>query len=249
MRFPILVFAFSLVFLLLANRIGVAVSMRRPLTQEGREDFGVILAAVLTLLGLVIGFTFSMSLNRFDQRKNFEEAEANAIGTEYLRAGLLPPADAIRVRGLLSSYTDQRILFYQTRDLRRLKQINIDTSHLQTDLWSAIQAPALAQPTPVTALAVWGMNDVLNSQGYTHFAWLNNRIPLGAWLFLGAIAIGCNLMVGYSIRQPGTGKSLILPLFVAISFLFISDIDSPRGGTIHVQPQDLIIVSQSMHGR
>ncbi len=249
MRFPILVFAFSFVFLWLANRIGVAVSMRRPLTQEGREDLGVILAAVLTLLGLVIGFTFSMSLNRFDQRKNFEEAEANAIGTEYFRAGLLPPPDAIRVRGLLSSYTDQRILFYQTRDLRRIEQIETDTSHLQTDLWSAIQTPALAQPTPVMALVVSGMNDVLNSQGYTHFAWWN-RIPFGAWLFLGVIAFGCVLMVGYSVRQQGTGRSLslILPLFVSISFLFISDIDSPRGGLIHVQPRDLIIVSQSMHG-
>lgn len=250
MRFPILVFAFSLVFLWFANRIGVAVSIQRPLAQEGREDFGVILAAVLTLLGLVIGFTFSMSLNRYDQRMNFEEAEANAIGTEYFRAGLLPPADTVRIRRLLSSYVDQRILFYQTRDSRRLEQIDTDTARLQTDLWTAIQTPALAQPTPLSALAVWGMNDVLNSQGYTQFAWLNNRIPVGAWLFMGAIAIGCNLMVGFSARQPGVGKSLslILPLFVAISFLFISDIDSPRGGLIHVEPRDLIIVSQSMHG-
>ena len=54
------------------------------------EHFGIILAATLTLLGLVIGFTFSMAINRYNLRKNYEEAEANAIGTEFLRADLLP---------------------------------------------------------------------------------------------------------------------------------------------------------------
>ena len=53
-----------------------------------------------------------MATERYDQRKNFEEAEANAIGTELLRADLLPPDDAARVRKLLGDYLDQRILFY-----------------------------------------------------------------------------------------------------------------------------------------
>jgi len=66
-----------------------------------REDFGLILAAALTLLRLIIGFSFSMATSRYDQRKNLEEAEANAIGTEYARAGLLPAADSAKVRALL----------------------------------------------------------------------------------------------------------------------------------------------------
>ena len=68
--------------------------------------------ATLTLLALIIGFTFSMALNRYDQRKIYEEEEANAIGTEYLRAELLPAADAAKVRTLLLNYLDQRVLFY-----------------------------------------------------------------------------------------------------------------------------------------
>src|ERR1700757_677029 len=66
-----------------------------------REDLGVIQAATLTLLGLIIGFSFSMAISRYDQRKNLEEAEANAIGPEYVRADLLPAADAAKVRALL----------------------------------------------------------------------------------------------------------------------------------------------------
>src|SRR5262245_60628900 len=129
-----------------------------------REDFGVILAATLTLLGLIVGFTFSMALNRYDQRKNYEEEEANAIGTEYFRAGLLPAADAGKVRALLLNYLDQRILFYSTRDEQQLLQIDTQTAKLRAELWSAVQAPVVAQPTPVVALAVSGMDDVLNSQ-------------------------------------------------------------------------------------
>ena len=63
-----------------------------------------MLAATLTLLGLIIGFSFSMATSRYDLRKNYEETEANAIGTEYLRADLLPQADAARTRALLRQY-------------------------------------------------------------------------------------------------------------------------------------------------
>jgi hypothetical protein len=64
-----------------------------------------------------------MAISRYDQRKNYEEAEANAIGTEYLRADLLPTADRSNVRALLRNYLDQRILFYETRDGNALLQI------------------------------------------------------------------------------------------------------------------------------
>lgn len=104
-----------------------------------------------------------MAVSRYDQRKTYEEAEANAIGTEYLRADLLPAANAALERELLKKYLDQRVLFYVTRDDRQLRQIDTGTSEPQTELWSHAAA---AQPTPLVALAVSGMNDVLNSQGY-----------------------------------------------------------------------------------
>jgi hypothetical protein len=81
------------------------------------------------------------------------------------------------VRALLSKYLDRRILFYRTRDEQQLRQINANTAQLQRELWSAVRAPTAAQPTPMVALAIWGMNDVLNSAGYTQAAWWN-RIPL-----------------------------------------------------------------------
>src|SRR5947207_12649441 len=114
--YPLVIFVLSFLALWLSAHVGSVLRRRRSLKEEVREDFGVILAATLTLLGLIIGFSFSMAVSRYDQRKNLEEAEANAIGTEFVRADLLPPADAARVRALIRSYVDQRLLFYTTRD-------------------------------------------------------------------------------------------------------------------------------------
>ena len=153
--YPLLVFVLSFFVLSLSALIGASFLMRqRKLEEDVREDFGVILAATLTLLGLIIGFSFSMAMSRYDQRKNYEAAEANPIGTEYVRADLLPAPDAAKVRALLRNYLDQRVLFYMTRDEQQIRQINARTAQLQTELWSAVLAPAAAQPTPTVALAV-----------------------------------------------------------------------------------------------
>src|SRR6266550_3493619 len=244
--YPPLVFVVSFFVLWLSTRIGVGLLKKRNLEHDVREDFGVILAATLTLLGLIIGFSFSMATSRYDQRKNLGEAEANAIGTEYVRADLLPVADAVKVRTLLKNYLDRRILFYKARDEQQVRQIDARTAQLQTDLWSAVLAPATAQPNPVVALAVSGMNDVLNSQGYTQAAWWN-RIPVAAWGLMAAIAICSNLLLGYGARSAKAGRilHLVLPLVVSISFFLIADIDSPRRGVILLNPQNLISLSES----
>ena len=248
MNFPVLMFFPSVLILWLAAQYGAYWCRRRPLRDDEREDFSLVQTATLTLLGLIIGFTFSMATGRYDQRKNYEEAEANAIGTEYVRAGLLPAADAATVRAQLTKYLDLRILFYKTRWRSELQKVDADTAQLQDQMWSAIQGPALAQPTPVMALAVAGMNDVLNSQGYTQAAWWN-RIPVAAWWLLILTAIFCNLLVGYGVHGagPGTRLLMVLPVVVSIAFLLIADIDAPRGGLIHVTPQNLASLYQSLH--
>src|SRR6202047_4725320 len=142
-HYPLLVFTAAFVTLWLASGAGSWLRRRSPSAGDERnEDLGVILAATLTPLALIIGFSFSMATNRYDQRKNFEEAEANAIGTEILRADLLPPADAANVRKLLGDYVDQRILFYLNRDDTRRTRIDQRTSQLQADLWTAVLGPA-----------------------------------------------------------------------------------------------------------
>jgi hypothetical protein len=248
MDYPIFISAFCLLAFWLSAHAGALLRKRRiKLDEAEHEDLTVILGATLTLLGLIIGFSFSMATSRYDQRKNYEEAEANAIGTEYVRAALLAPADAARSRTLLKSYLDQRILFYTTRNAGTLAQINTSTAQLQDDLWSTVAASGVRNPTPVTALVLSGMNDVLNSQGYTQSAWWN-RIPIAAWALLIAIGISCNILFGYNARKSVSAgrRFLLLPLIISVSFGLIADLDSPNGGVIHVRPQNLISLSTLM---
>jgi hypothetical protein len=78
-----------------------------------------------------------MAMSRYDQRKNYEAAEANAIGTEYVRADLLPASDAAKVHALLRNYLDQRVLFYMARDEQQIRQINASTLQRVGRLWCA----------------------------------------------------------------------------------------------------------------
>jgi hypothetical protein len=246
--YPALVFIISFVTMWGSARIGAALLRRfKKIEDDARDDFGVIQAATLTLLALIIGFTFSMAVGRYDARKNYEEGEANAIGTAYVRADLLPAADVTALRTLLRSYLDERELFYTTRDPEVLDKVNAETARLQDELWSTVKNSAAAQPTPVVALVVAAVNDVLNSQGYTQAAWWN-RIPVAAWGLMTLMAMCANLLVGYGARalKASAGLLLIVPLVVSLSFALIADIDSPRGGVIRVKPLNLQALVASM---
>jgi len=248
---PVLLLAVSFPVLWLSTWIGAVLSRRlRTELESAHDDFTVVQGATLTLLALIVGFTFSMAVTRYDQRKNYEEAEANAIGTEFVRAELLPPADAAKVRALLLQYLGQRILYYTAQDPHELEQVDSRTATLQKELWSAVVAPGLAQPTVVSALAVAGMNDVLNSQGYTTAAWLN-QIPEGAWRMMVVIAVCSTLLIGVGARDTRVGRGLfvVLPAILSIAFFLIADIDSPRYGVIRVVPQNLELLLPWMTGR
>ena len=247
-HYPVIVFVLSFLVLWLAARIGWFLMRKKPILDDDlREDFGRILAGMLTLLALLIGFSFSMAISRYDLRKTYEEAEANAIGTEYVRVDSLPATDAATIRALLRNYLDQRVLFYRAHTEQEFQQINVRTAQLQNELWSAVHAPAEEHPTPVVALAVAGMNDVLNSQGYTQAAYWN-RIPTAAWALLIAMAIGSCLLIGYGSRSAKAGSKLlpILPLGASIAFMFIADLDAPRHGIIRVRPQNLDSLAESL---
>jgi len=246
--YPLVLFGLSALTLWLATRLGATFLRKRiSLSPDVREDFNTILVTTLTLNGLIIGFSFSMAINRYEQRKNYEEAEANAIGTEYSRADLLPTAVAADVRSLLRQYLDLRVSFYSTHDDTELPQINARTAASQSALWAAVSATAAVHPTPIVALAVAGMNDVLNAQGYTQAAWWN-RIPAGAWILMAAIGLTSHVLLGYGAQSAKAESALfvVLPFVVAVSFLLIADIDSPRSGIIRVHPQNLISLAASL---
>jgi len=245
---PAVLFIVLLVVLVAAVAFGASVLRRIVrLRDEDREDFNIVQSATLTLLALIVGFSLSMAVNRYDQRKNFEESEANAIGTEYARADLANDSDTVLMKTGLIRYTALRLADYRTREPEQLQRIGRDTATVQAELWRLATQVARDKPTPIGALVVAGMNDVLNSQDYSEAARIN-RIPLGAWVLMVVIALlGCAVQ-GYGAK--GNTRKLmlvaILPLTIALSLALIADIDSPRGGIIHVEPQNLARLAQAL---
>lgn len=238
------VLAVSIIALWLAAWIGAHALRSRATEDTASVYYDIILGATLTLLSLIIGFTFSMAIGHYDQRKGYESAEANAIRTAYLRADLLAPADASSLRTLIGNYLEQRILFYEATDEEGLLPIDARTAQLEADLWSTIRASATAIP-----LAVVAMNDMLNARSSAEASWAN-RISLEAWTLMGAIAICGNLLIGYGARKfsARTIPILILPtvVVISISLYLIDDIDSPRSGLIAVGPENLRLLAHSI---
>jgi hypothetical protein len=243
---PWLLFAVTFVLLLAAARVGARVrTWKSALTTEEQSDLELVRNATSTLLAVVIGFSLSMAVSRYDLRKTYEEEEANAIGTEYLRLDLMPAENARATRDLLRNYTRLRILFYSSQVPSELQRAEIDTAALQTELWASVSQAAASQPTPVTALAVAGMNDVINSQGYALAAW-RNRLPAEPWGLMLFVALTVNFLFGLGARRRMALTVWVLPLTVATAYLLIADTDSPRNGLVRVQPQNLLDVVRSM---
>lgn len=188
-----------------------------------------------------------MAIDRHDNREILEESEANAIGTEFLRADLLPSQTSERTKELLKQYLEQRILFYSKQNKEKIQEIRQKTNELQDALWKEVLPIARTQASPTTALVISGMNDVLNSQGYVQAAWWN-RIPFAAWSLMTAIAICANLLVGFGARnfKKNVGLFMIFPFVTSVSFFLIADIDSPRGGVIRIEPRNLITLQYNL---
>jgi hypothetical protein len=249
-HYPVAIFAVAFGVQCLAAYLGHARRKRgRPVVDGERADLRAILGATLTLLALIIGFTFSMAVNRYDGRKAYEAAEATAIAAEYSRADLLPAAQATRVRALLASYTQQRILFYRISDPARSRRLQADTAKLQSELWSAVTGPANAAPnSPTLALAVSGMNDVFDAQSLAAAA-SRNHIPVGAWALMLVVALAGNALLGVIEKRTAAVILLVLPLIVSAPFFLIADIDSPRAGVIRVPPVNLLVLAETLKPR
>jgi hypothetical protein len=246
MDYPVILCIVTVVLLSASARIGAIMRRRRRSDEELQQgEYGVVLSATLTLLGLLIGFSFSMAIGRYDQRKDYEEEEANAIGTEYQRADLLPDAARSVVRAQLVQYLDLRIRRYEAHASHDVTELAAKTAVLQDQMWKAVRDSAMAMRDPISLAVLTGMNDVINRQGYTQAArW--KRIPFPAWGLMITIALFSNFLIGYGESKPHIYTLLVVPLAISISFLLIADIDSPQGGLIRIRPQNLVTLADSL---
>jgi hypothetical protein len=213
---------------------------------EMESPVGEMVASTLGLLAFILAFTFSLAASRFDAKRQLLVDEANAIGTTYLRAAMLPEGQD-EIRALLREYVDVRIVAITPG---KLAQGIRRSEALQNRLWARVVPIAAKNPNSVIAgLFVQSLNDVIDLHTKRLTAAVRNRIPLAIWAALYGISVFSFAAMGYHSGLVGTARSLVI-FVVAFTFsvviVLIADLDRSQQGFLTVSPQALIDLRQSM---
>jgi hypothetical protein len=232
-----LVGALSFVVLLSARELGGLArrwhDRRRGGEDSEREEFSM--TSVLGLLALLIGFTFSLSLLRYEERRELVIREANAIGTTWLRYGLLDAPDRDRLRTLLQRYVEARVAFGRAETPAEEAAAYQQTATLQQQLWaSTTTALAPVRTTVLAGLVLQPLNESIDIAG-TRKAHREAHIPSRLLRLLLEFGVVAAAMIGYQRRRYRTASTLILLLFTLAGTLIL-DLDRPSSGGI-TEPQ------------
>ncbi len=237
---PFLFFVAVIVLLWIGTLLGGHLRSRRQgsLAEES-GSFKTLEGAVLALLGLLLGFTFSMAVSRYDQRKNLEITEAHDIANVWLRSSTLPEPVRAAEQALLVLYLPVRLEFLNAgTDRRRIDASLARTDALQVQMWTVASRYVNGQRDSVSAQyldALTAMNNITESRT----AAFENRIPIAAWSMLLFIAFIASALVGIGISTRSHALRLILPLVVAAALSLTLDLDSPRSGLIRYHQHSL----------
>jgi hypothetical protein len=199
-------------------------------------------------LGLLLGFTFSMSVGRYETRRTLVLTEANSIGTTYLRAAFLSEAHQRGVEELLRRYVDVRLDFYAAgHDEERIAAAEKAAAQLQRELWTHTVAAAREVPSPMVASFVAALNDTIDLDA-TRYNAMRAHVPVAVWLLVLVTAgAGCYAS-GYGAGACGVRNSLsniLLPLLVTALITLVSDLDRPRQGLVGISQQPLLDLKAS----
>ena len=240
--------AFAIVALITSEggyRLGHWWQQRTPEEKEGPTN--MIVGSLLALMAFLLAITMGMASDRFDTRRRLVLAEANSVGTTYLRAGYLPEPASSEIRDLLREYVPLRIV---TNDLADVRVRMARSAEIQAKLWSIAEGLARATPeSDVLALFIGSLNETIDLHETRVIAGLYARVPetililllLGSMLTLG--------MVGYNAGLTGRRSPLTAVVLIAVLGAVITlvvDLDRPREGFLTVSQQPLIDLQEQI---
>lgn len=247
-----------LLLLLAATEAGFHFGRRDKarIDEKTKSQISVISGAVLGILGLLLGFTISMAVSRFDTRKQLVLDEANAIGTAYLRTSLLPEPDRTYIAGRLRDYLDLRLEYSRAGDdattlknANAVKMAREQFARVQNDLWTRAVSRAQQNPNLVTTgLVLQSLNQVIDSDAARWMAF-NNHVPETVVYINIFIALLAITLIGYSFGLAGQRNLLsvcLLAIAVTATLLVIIDLDRSRQGLITVSQQPLIDLQRQL---
>lgn len=235
--------------LTLASHLGRRLGKRRPVDDATADNphTGAIVGALLALLGLLLAFSFSAVESRFATRKQLVLDDANAIGTTFLRAGLLDPEQRDAVRSGLRDYVDLRLhALTPERIAAGLKR----SDEIHRKLWRQAEESAERHPRSVmVGLFVSSLNEMIDLHEKRITVGLTQRLPLTTLGVLGAVATLSLGLVGYIGGVARTRSRFpSVAIIIAVSFvtMLIMDLDRPRGTLFKVGQQAMVDVGATI---
>jgi len=235
-----------------AAAIGYALRNKRervdgPL-KDGDSQESLMVSSVMGLLALLIGFTFSLAIDRFDTRRSNVLVEANAIGTTYLRTQLLEEPHRTRISKMLVAYTDNRIALGQADPgTDRQNKLLADNDRMLTDLWTATVAafPSM-RGFDFSSSYLDTMNNMIDMDAARKAA-RYAHVPAEVLIVL----FGCQFVaagvLGYVLSgRRGRQAAALLFFLFGVALLLVIDIDRPTGGGVQESQAPMLMLRESL---
>ena len=242
-------FAATVLFVLATIEGGYWLAIFRKRTSDKGIDapIGSVIGGILGLLGFLLAFTFGMAASRFDTRRELLLNEVNAIGTCYLRAGLVPDYERVETRKLLREYVHLRA--EAAKQPQTLPHVLACSEAIHDELWSqALLVARKDSNSEMHALFVASLNEVIDFHTKRYVV-SQYRIPDVVWLALYGVSMLSMAGVGYQFGWAGSRDfaiSFCLALAFSIVMTLIADLDRVYEGTLQVSQQPMIDLDRKL---
>lgn len=235
---------------LVASEVAVRYGLRFPQQDRLESPSSVIEAAMFSLLALLLAFSYSLAVGRYDARRAVFIDETNAIGTTYLRTWLLGPSAGSQMRGALQTYVGERLDYIRSEDESpQQAALADDSAKLQRTMWDLATREAVRDPRSTTIpLFVSSLNDTIDLSTKERAA-LAAHIPDIVIILLVLLILATATMLGSMfarIRQHALAPRIVYALSLAIAIGLVFDLDRPQRGLIRVNLEAMQSLQQSM---
>ncbi|GBQ33159.1 hypothetical protein HLH34_14270 [Gluconacetobacter azotocaptans] len=223
-------------------RLGRHVAASKPENEADITISSTLTSGMVGLLAFTLGLSINFAQNRFEARRDLVLAEANAIGTAWLRTKLMDDATALTLGDRIEDYAHVRLAFTITESDADVPGLIGRTNALQAEIWQSAQAMAHRSPNPITTALITALNDMFDVSASQQFAY-ESRVPPNLLLMLYGGAIVTIGALGYQLGLAGNRQVVLTTLLLMMwssGMLLIADLNQPRMGSIRADAAPLI---------
>jgi hypothetical protein len=241
--------------MVIASEVGFRIGRRsgNQVAPDAKSQHLTVEAGLLGVLGLMLGFTMAMALNRFELRKQIVLQEAQAIGSAHLFTRLLPTEESKEIGDLLRAYTSVRIRPENRHDVyEQIAAARRESARLQGALWARAAAYGLKDPSPVRAgMLLQSLKEVIQLDAARWMAF-QDHVPAAVIYVIALVGLLAVMVVGYTFGLTGVRQPFsiyMLSLAITMVLWIIIDLDRPRDGHIRVNQQPLLDLQEQLGSR